>query len=427
MGESMLKSHLWHGFADMSVVKDANPFLIARGDGCYLHSGGRRYLDATAGLWYCNVGHGRREIADAAHAQMSLMETYSTFGDYSNGPVEELAARLSDLAPVADGYVFFTSGGSDSVDSAIKLIRRYWTVLGQPQRRVIVSRQYAYHGGHMGSTAIGGIALDYEGFGDLITDTVRIGWDSAEELEAVIAELGADRVAAFVLEPVIAAGGVRFPPPGYLERVADICHRNGVLLIADEVVTGFGRCGDWFASKRFGLEPDILVCAKGLTSGYQQLGALIVGKRVSEPFFNGTAGPFYHGYTWSGHATAAAVALANLDIIERESLADNVLFLEKALPSLMAPISEHPLVAELRTGQGLMAAVEFTEAARRHEGFSRLVVAAMRASGVLTRSLVNGEIQFSPPLIAGPEQVQEFVDSLLDGLRVAAAELVVAP
>ncbi|QOV33187.1 aspartate aminotransferase family protein [Streptomyces ferrugineus] len=415
----MTTSRLWHGFTDMSTVRHRAPFTITRGQGAYLFDAeGRRYLDASAGLWFCNVGHGRAEIAEAAQRQMSRMAAYSTFGDYTNEPAEQLAARLAELSPTDGASVFFTSGGSDSIDSAIKLVRRFWLALGLPDRRVILSRENAYHGGHIGSTGIGGIALDREGFGELITDTARVAWDSAEDLEKTITSLGAERVAAFVMEPVIAAGGCLFPPQGYLQAVAEICRRHGIVLIADEVVTGFGRSGDWFASRRFGVVPDIIVCAKGLTSGYMPLGALIVGDRIAQPFYDGTAGPFFHGYTYSGHAGAAAVALATMDIIEREALAQNALSLETRLPDLMSPLTDHPMVQEVRTGQGLMAAVELNpQALRVTPGLPMAVVASMREAGVLTRSLVGGQIQFSPPLIIGNSQATEFVDAVLTGLN----------
>ncbi|PZQ90409.1 MAG: aspartate aminotransferase family protein [Leifsonia xyli] len=416
---------MWHGFADMALVKDAPPFVVARGEGAYLYDDtGRRYLDASAGLWFCNVGHGRQEIADAAQRQLATLAAYSTFGVYTNAPAEELAERLSQLTPTSGAAVFFSSGGSDSNDTMIKLVRRYWRVMGQPERRVIVSRSYSYHGGHMGSTGIGGIALDYEGFGELIDDTARIPWDSSEALQRLIDEMGRDRIAAFILEPIIAAGGVRFPPDGYLERIAKICRDNDIILVADEVVTGFGRSGDWFASSRFGLEPDIVVCAKGLTSGYVPLGALIVGDRVSAPFYDGRAGAFNHGYTYSGHPGGAAVALANLAILEREQLPAHVRDIETRMPELLRPLSEHPLVHEVRTGPAFMAAVEFEPSMVHDNPFvPSAVAAAMREVGVLTRSLVEGQIQFSPPLVAGDEQVREFVDAALQAFAVVEGRI----
>jgi putrescine aminotransferase len=418
----MTTSHFWHGFTDMFVVKDAEAMHLVRGEGAYLWDvQGRRYLDASAGLWNCNIGHGRVELADAARKQMAQLETYSTFGDYTNTPIEALSDRIAALAPFPDAAVFYTSGGSDTTDTAIKLVRRYWQVQGLPQRRIIISRNSAYHGCHMGSTALGGIALDREGYGELITDTAQIAWDSAEDLSATIERLGAENVAAFICEPIIAAGGCLFPPEGYLQQIERICRDHGVLLILDEVVTGFGRAGNWFAAHRFGVTPDMIICAKGLTSGYLPLGALVVAPQVSTVFYDGAAGPWYHGYTSSGHATAAAVALANLDIVEREGLIDNVLSLEAQLPQLLAPLSQHPDVAGVRTGQGLLAAIELTTEARAADpGRPKAVAAAMRRHGVLTRSLVDGDLQFSPPLTVGTDQVEEFVAAVLTGLDETA-------
>lgn len=415
-------SHFWHGFTDMSVISRAEPLELVRGEGAYLFDrGGKRYLDASAGLWNANVGHGREEIARAAYEQISRLEAYSTFGDFTNSPIEELATRVAGYAPFPDAKLFFTSGGSDSTDTAIKLVRRYWAVEGKPEKRTVISRSFAYHGCHMGSTALGGIALDRDGYGELITDTAQIDWNDAEALEETIQELGADRVGAFICEPVIAAGGCLFPPDGYLQRAAEICRAHDVLLIMDEVVTGFGRVGAWFGATRFDVEPDMIVVAKGLTSGYAPLGALIVGPRVSTPFFDGTAGPWYHGYTSSGHAASAAVALANLDIVENEGLIDNVRALEPQLPLLLAELREHPAVSEVRSGQGLMAAIWLREeVVEADPDRAKRVVATMRREGVLTRPLVNGQIQFSPALTVGPDQVREFAAAALAGLGETA-------
>lgn len=414
------ESHVWHGFADMSQVSRKEPLLLVRGEREYLFDAdGKRYLDASAGLWNANIGHGRKEIAQAAFDQITQLEAYSTFGDFSNEPLEELAGRVAELAPFPGAKISFTNGGSDATETAIKLVRNYWgEVMRRPEKRIIVSRNFAYHGSHMGATALGGIELDREGYGTLITDTARIEWDDAEALEQVILAQGADRVAAFICEPVIAAGGALAPPAGYLERVAQICKLHDVLLICDEVVTGFGRVGDWFGASRFGIEPDMIISAKGITSGYAPLGALIVGPRVSTPYFDGTAGPWFHGYTSAGHAASAAVALANLDVIENEGLIENARKMEHRIPTLLREVSEHPAVESVRSGIGLMAAVWLSEAARQQvDNRAGKIVARMRELGVLTRSLVNGQIQFSPSLTANDDHVQEFSDALLTSLE----------
>jgi adenosylmethionine-8-amino-7-oxononanoate aminotransferase len=272
----MPRSSFWHAFANMESISRCEPLVLERGEGVTVwDTSGRRYLDAVAGLWNCNVGHGRQEIADAARDQLGKLASFSTFGDYSNGPSEELAARLTALAPMPDASVFLTSGGSDSVDTAIKMVRRYWSALGQPERRTVVSREAAYHGMHFGGTGLAGIEPNRAGYGDLVPDTARIPWDSADALEKTIESLGAQNVAAFICEPVLGAGGILLLPEGYLREVARICRASGVLLVLDEVITGFGQIGDWFAAHRFGVEPDLVLCAKGLTSGYLPMGAVL--------------------------------------------------------------------------------------------------------------------------------------------------------
>ena len=278
---------LWHPFSDMAVVERDGELVIDRGEGAYVwDADGNRYLDATAGLWFANIGHGRSELADAAAAQMRKVAAYSTFGDYVTAPTVELAERLAGIAPVPGSKVFLTSGGSDSIDTAAKLARRYWVEAGHPEKTVIIGRQKAYHGMHYAGTALGGIPGNVEGYGVLVPDTATVEWDSVDDLRATIERVGPERVAAFFCEPVVGAGGVYPPPPDYLAGVRKLCTEMDVLFVADEVITGFGRIGGaWFASSKFGLEPDLVTCAKGLTSGYAPMGAVLVAPRVWEPFF----------------------------------------------------------------------------------------------------------------------------------------------
>ncbi|HEY6030632.1 MAG TPA: aminotransferase class III-fold pyridoxal phosphate-dependent enzyme, partial [Gaiellaceae bacterium] len=320
----------WHPFADMGAVEASGELRIVRGEGAYVFDAdGKRYFDATAALWYCNVGHGRAEIADAAARQLREVAAYNNYGDLTTPAASELAERVAALAPVPGSKVFFCSGGSDAIDSAGKLARRYWHELGRPEKTVLLSRRNAYHGVNGVGTSISGLPPNREGFGPLL-ESVQVEWDSPAALTAAIDELGDERVAAFFCEPVIGAGGVLAPPEGYLEAVRLICRERDVLFVADEVITGFGRCGSWFASERWSLEPDLLTCAKGITSGYLPLGALVVSPRVAEPFFRGGV-MWRHGYTYSGHATACAAALANLDVIEREGLVKRAAGLEREL------------------------------------------------------------------------------------------------
>lgn len=411
----------WHPFADMAVVDAGGSLSLDRGEGVYVWDvSGRRYIDATAGLWFANIGFGRPEIAEAVASQMKRLPAYSTFGDLSNPPAEELAERVSALAPVAGSKVFLTSGGSDSVDTAMKIARRYWQLKGHPERTVLINRERAYHGMHTAGTSLAGIPANVAGYGALLGDIVQVPWDGAEELRAAIDRVGDDRVAAFFCEPVMGAGGVFPPPAGYLQAARQVCEETGVLFIADEVITGFGRCGDWFASSRFGLHPDLVTCAKGITSGYLPMGAVLVAPSIAEPFWSAGAGMFRHGYTYSGHATVAAAALANIDILEREELCLRALELEPRLSEALAVLAEHRFVEEVRSGTGVLAAVQLAETELASDpALPGKAVAACRRSGVLTRALAPGALQVSPALTIDDGALGELVDgigSALDSL-----------
>ncbi|MGW4848191.1 aminotransferase family protein [Nocardia brasiliensis] len=396
---------LWHGFADMGAVERDGAFVVARGEGAYIYdAAGKRYLDATAGLWFTNVGHGRGEIADAVAAQLRQIAHYSNFGDFAEPATQELAERLSALAPVPGSKIFFTSGGSDSVDTAAKLARRYWHELGRPDKTIVVGRSKAYHGMHVAGTALAGIPVNREGYGELMADARTVDWDDAKALLALIEEIGAERIAAFFCEPIIGAGGIYLPPQGYLAEVRRICRDHDILFVADEVVTGFGRIGgSWFASSRFDLEPDLMTTAKGLTSGYLPMGAVFIAPRVAEPFFGGGVW-WRHGYTYGGHAGSAAAALANLDIVERENLLAEAARLESTLHTKLAPLAEHPRVAEVRSGLGAVAAVQLVDPA---EGLP--MVKTLRAHGVSSRAAGQGAMQISPSFVMTDEQVDELV------------------
>ncbi len=396
---------LWHPFADMGAVERDGEFVIVRGEGAHVFDeSGNRYLDATAGLWFTNIGHGRTEIAEAAYRQMSTLAAYSTFGDYTTAPTIELAERLAGIAPVPGSKVFFTSGGSDSVDTAAKLARRYWNEVGQPSRTILIGRQKAYHGMHYAGTALAGIPGNREGYGELVSDSATVAWDSADDLRDAIERLTPERVAAFFCEPVIGAGGVYPPPEDYLAAVRKVCTEYDILFVADEVVTGYGRIGgSWFASTRFGLEPDLVTTAKGLTSGYLPMGAVFVSPKVSEPFFKPDAGVWWrHGYTYSGHATAAVVALANLEVIEREGLLEEASRLESTLAAALSPLAAHHRVAEVRCGVGALAAVQLADPAEA-PGLAK----ALRGHMVATRAVGAGGIQFSPAFVMTDDEVHQ--------------------
>jgi putrescine aminotransferase len=409
----------WHSFADMSSIEANGELVVERGEGVHIwDERGKRYLDATAALWYCNVGYGRDEIADAAAAQLRTLPAYTTFGDLSNRPAIELCERVAALAPVADSKVFLTSGGSDSIDTAAKMTRRYWQLVGEPDRTLFITRERAYHGMHIAGTSLAGIEANATGYGPLVGEVVKIAWDSADELRDAIALATPSRVAAFFCEPVIGAGGVFAPPAGYLREVRAICEEAGVLFVADEVITGFGRVGDWFASSRWDLRPDIITCAKGITSGYLPMGAVIAAPNVAEPFWKPGTGLWRHGYTYSGHATVAAAALANIDILEGEGLGKRALDLETELAEALAPLEEHPLVEELRAGTGVLAAVQLsTEAIADDPALPGRVVAACREAGIMTRALGTGGLQISPALVIDADGLTE----LRDGIAAALA------
>lgn len=408
-------SALWHPFADMARVS-GHELVITHGDGCWVHDeGGRRYLDATAGLWYCNVGHGRTQLAEAAHAQMLKLATFHTFDVFANEPALALARRLADMLPLdGAGAVFFTNGGSDAVDTAGKLVRRYWRLQGQPERSIIIARSGAYHGMNAFGTSFSGIEANSSGWGQLVPDVVTVPYDDAAALAESL-ETHRGRVAAVIGEMVIGAGGVLPPPEGYWQAVRALCDEHDVLLIADEVVTGFGRVGTWFASERYESNPDLILGAKGVTSGYAPLGFVAAGERVRSAFWSEAAGAVRHGYTYSGHPTTCAVALANLDILEAEDLPGRVRMIEDEFAEALAGLAEHPLVGEVRTA-GLLAGVELDDKARAAApGLADAVSGAARNEGLLVRPLLGQTLQISPPLTISSDEI-EF---LANGLRTA--------
>lgn len=413
-------TRLWHPFADMGAVRHAE-LVIERGEDVWVwDSDGRRYLDATASLWYANVGHGRTEIADAIAAQLAKIEAYSAFGDFASQPALELADRLAARAPVAGAKVFLGSGGGDAVDTAAKLARRYWVELGHPERAVLLSRHAGYHGTHGFGTAIAGIPANREGFGDIAANE-RVAHDDLDDVRATIERIGPERIAAIFLEPVIGAGGVYPPPPGYIEGVADLCAQTGILFIADSVICGFGRLGTWYGIERWGVDADMITFAKGVTSGYLPLGGVIVSGQIAEPFWGEAGGPiFRHGATYAGHATCCAAALANLGILEREGLITRGQENEQAMFEAIAPFADLDAVSEVRGGTGMMGAVELADEviAADPKAVSTLVMTA-REAGVLLRPLAKA-IAISPPLTATEEHFALIAQAIERGLAAAA-------
>ncbi len=417
-------TRLWHPFADMHAVRSSE-LTIVSGEGVHVTDDeGRRYLDGTASLWNVNVGHGRHELADAAAEQMRTLATYSCFGAFANEPALELAERLCALAPVDDARVFLTSGGGDSIDTAAKLARRYFAAVGQPDRVHLISRSQGYHGTHGLGTSLGGIPANRAAVGPLDPHASQVPHDSLEALEAEIARVGADHVAAVFVEPVIGAGGVHPPLPGYLEGVEALCTRTGVLHVIDAVIAGFGRLGEWFGPERWGLRPDMITFAKGVTSGYLPLGGVIVSGQIAAPFWDERDAPWFrHGPTYSGHPTCCAVALANLDIIEREGLLERGRELEATLATALRPLGSHPLVGEVRAGTGALAAVSLSAEVLAGETAAPLRVAGhARERGVLVRPLGDG-VALSPPLIATREDIDTAASAIGEALDAVAGEL----
>ena len=429
-------AHFLHPFTDFKDLAGRGARVITRADGIYIwDSDGHRLLDAMSGLWCVNAGYGRRELADAAHQQMMTLPFYNSFFQTTNVPAVQLAARLASLAPATGGrsfeHVFYSSSGSESNDSNVRMVRRYWDLLGQPQRKVIISRHNAYHGSTMAGASLGGMG-GMHAQGDLPIPNIThieqpyffdlglpgesrdaFGLRAAGWLEEKILAVGPDRVAAFIAEPVQGAGGVIIPPDTYWPEVQRIVDKYGILLISDEVICAFGRLGHWFACEKFGYKPDLITFAKAVTSGYIPLGGVMVGNRVAQVLIE-RGGEFNHGYTYSGHPVACAVALANLDVMEREDLPGRVRsdvgpYLEHCFGALM----DHPLVGEAQTC-GFVAGLSLVRNKATRERFDPDLAVGMICRGHCFRSglimrAVGDRMIIAPPLTMTHAQVDEML------------------
>jgi putrescine---pyruvate transaminase len=406
----------WHPFADMTSVQH-EPFIVDRAEGVHIYDeSGRPYLDASASLWYQNIGYGRTEVIEAMDAQARKLAAFHTFIDYATRPPLELAERIAAVSPDPGSKVFFGSGGSDAVDTAAKMARRYFSAIGQPERTVFIAREWAYHGVHAYGTSLGGMEMNRLGYGgELVSDVVMVPHDDADAVEKAIDHVGPDRVAGIFVEAVIGAGGVRPVSADYLTSIRQAIRDAGGLYIADEVITGFGRCGDWFAANRYGLEPDLITFAKGVTCGYAPLGGVVAAPHVAEPFFTTPGLIFRHGYTYSGHAVACAAGLAVVDILEREGLFDRALEMEEEIYQALLPLEELPMVTNIRRGVGALGAIQLDY--ERDETLPPRAVKACREAGVITRAMGGGALQVSPPLVMTKEQVGEMADRFGEGLR----------
>ena len=386
--------------------------VIERGEGSYIHTtDGRRLFDGTAGLWHANVGHSHPELAQAAYSQMQRLETYHTFARFTNDQAQALGERLASISPIERSKVILNSGGSDAIDVACKLARRHWQREGRPSKQLILSREFAYHGLHAYGTSIAGLEFNREGYGtdSLVPETARVPVHDAEALERTIAEIGADNIAAIVTEPVQGTGGVNPPAPGYLEKLQHLARENDILIILDEVITGFGRTGTMFAAERYQVDPDIVTFAKGVTSGYAPLGGILISPRLWEPFYRDSPDTpiFRHGSTYAGHATAAAVALAHLDLLEREQLIPRVAELETVLETQLSALAErNSAVHDVRTA-GLLGGVTLNE----HLSAERVADEIIEL-GFISRPLRGNTLQLSPPFIISDDELAAFVNAI---------------
>jgi len=448
--QALDSAHFIHPFTDHGDLATRGARVIARADGIYVwDSEGEKLFDAMSGLWCVNVGYGRQALAEAAYQQMMTLPFYNSFFQTTNVPAVKLAAKLASLAPKVDGrsfeHVFYSSSGSESNDSNVRMVRRYWDLLGQPQRKVIISRHNAYHGSTMAGASLGGMS-GMHAQGDLpIPNITHIGQpyyfedgkpgESADEfglraagwLEDKILALGADKVAAFIAEPIQGAGGVIIPPATYWPEIQRIVDKYGILLISDEVICAFGRLGHWFAYERFGYKPDLVTFAKAVTSGYIPLGGVMVGDRIAKVLIE-KGGEFNHGYTYSGHPVACAVALANLEIMEAEQLPQRVRGEVGAyFASRYAELSEHPLVG-MAESCGFVAGLVLVKNKASKERFKESDAVGMVCrrhcftNGLIMRA-VGDRMIIAPPLTLTHSDIDELMRLIRHALDLTQLEL----
>ncbi len=440
-------AHHLHPFTDHRELREAGSRIITRGEGPYIYdSEGFELLDGMAGLWCVNVGYGRDELAEAAYEQMKELPYYNSFFKCSTPTPVLLAKKLAEIAPPSVNQVFFGSSGSEANDTALRLVRHYWALERKPEKNRIISRRNAYHGSTVAGTSLGGMEAMHKQLGGAVPNIVHVmmpyafelaepgesdhdfGLRAARAVEEAILEAGPDKVAAFIGEPIMGAGGVKIPPMSYWPEVERICRKYDVLLMLDEVITGYGRTGEWFAAQAFGVTPDTMTTAKALTSGYQPLSALLVGDRIASTLTE-KGGEFAHGYTYSGHPVACAVALKNLEIIEREGLVERVRtdtgpYLAQ---SLRERVAGHGLVGEARSF-GLMAAIEIVKdkaSRERFDGDGRAAVVVRDhavASGLMMRA-TGDTMVLSPPLIWTRETIDLACERIVRALDLAEADL----
>ena len=438
--------HYMHPFTDHKELGEkGGSRIITRADGVYIYdSEGTKILDGMAGLWCMNLGYGRQDLVDAAAAQMKELPYYNSFFQCTHPPAIELSGLLSDLSPGDFNHVFFTGSGSEANDTQIRLIRRYWDLQGQPEKMTIIARKNAYHGSTLGGASLGGMSAMHEQMVLPVPGIVHIdqpyqfelgadlspeefGLRQARLLEEKILEIGVDKVAAFIGEPVQGAGGVIIPPDSYWPEIQRICDEYGILLVADEVITAFGRLGEWFGSTHFGIRPDLISIAKGVSAGYLPLGGSLVSDRVAEVVI-AEGGEFAHGYTYSGHPAACAVALESLRIMQREHIVERVS--EHTAPYFKqrwGSLAEHPIVGEARS-LGLVGAIEIVRGKVSRERFHKDLGAGSRCrdfcvnNGLVMRA-VGDTMIVSPPLIVEDKHIDELVEKAWKCLDLTAISI----
>ncbi|MDH3715411.1 MAG: aspartate aminotransferase family protein [Gammaproteobacteria bacterium] len=439
------RRHHWHPFTDTKALNKKGTRVIVRADGVYLwDTDGNRILDGMAGLWCVNIGYGRKELCDAAYAQMLELPYYNSFFQTAHPPAIELSKILAEVTPAGLQYAFFTNSGSEANDTVVRLVRHYWSVRGQPSRDIIISRDNAYHGSTVAAASLGGMqpmhaqgGLPIPGVEHIMQphyyllgegmDEKEFGLLAARALEEKIHALGKHRVAAFIAEPIQGAGGVIVPPSSYWPEIQRICREYEILLVADEVICGFGRTGEWFGTDYYGLQADLMPIAKGLSSGYLPIGAVMIGDKVAETVIE-SGGEFAHGYTYSGHPASCAVAIENIRILQRERI------IEKAAQDVapyfqkcLAEFSNHPLVGEVR-GVGMFAGIELSADKRTRARFKPLGKAGTLCrdlcieNGLVMRA-VGDRMILSPPLVITREQIDELIGKVAQSFDMTAKEL----
>jgi putrescine aminotransferase len=426
------KNHYLHPFTDHKELHEKKSRIITRAEGVYIYdSDDNKILDGMSGLWCVNAGYGRNELVEAATAQMHELPYYNSFFQCANPPSIELAAVLTEVSPPQFNRVFLAGSGSESNDTIVRMVRRYWDLLDQPERHTIISRDNAYHGSTVAAASLGGMKPMHQQSGMPIPGIVHVdqpywfgsdrslspeefGLAAAKSLEDKINELGADKVAAFIGEPVQGAGGVIIPPDSYWPEVQRICDEYGILLITDEVITGFGRLGEWFGADYFGIKPDLMSFAKGVTSGYLPLGGVMVSDRVADVLID-KGGEFYHGYTYSGHPASCAVATANLQLLQRENLVERIRTdIGPYLQERWQKLTEHPLIGEARM-VGLMGALELVKTKEpmqrfdEKQGVGTICRDFLIQNGLVMRA-VGDTIVAAPPFVLSHEEADEMIE-----------------